>query len=310
MELKNFLLVLIILLLSLTGLGIFIGSGEKRREKLQFFFFFILFGIVWTISTIIFLNSPENSNLTKTLSSILFFIPIAMGLLLILCYYAILRHNFILLSKKSLKFISYVVIVTTAAAAYMLIFSAIVTFLFKIERLSSEIYILNFLMITILLFILPITHEISQSVHSFIIKDEEYLVHLFGRMSKMYAHADADKLAKFVARNLHLTYVGIVIDKKVHGSKNLDFSSAEIKLIKNLRDPEHDVWQELDSGTKIMLENHKIAAVAAMRESKGKTFGQMLIGLPRGKNELEKADREQIAQIVNFIAAMIDSRSK
>lgn len=243
-------------------------------------------------------------------SNYLWLAPTMTALMVVLAYYAILKHQIIVISKKWLKFTSYVVLITTAAATYMLLFYIIVTYLFKLKNLSSEIFILNFIMVAILFLILPILNEFSQFIHSLIKKDEEYLAYLIKRMNKMYTNIDADKLANFVAKNLHFSYIGIVIDGKIHGSKTENFEKSDIALITALAKPEHGAWQKLDEGTKLMLSSHKIAAVAAMRDAKGGVFGQMLVGLPRGKDELDKSDLEQLEQIVNLIAAMIDSRAK
>ena len=240
----------------------------------------------------------------------IWFAPIMISLMLVLGYYAILKCQVIVLSKKWLKFLSYVVIITTAAASYMLIFYLIINVLFKIHNLSTEVYILNFLMVTILFIIMPIVSEVGGFVHTLIKRDDEYLAYLLKKMNKMTTEVDADELAEFIAKQLKFEYVGIVIGKKVHGPKSESFTDAEIKTIIALKNPEHGIWQELDSGAKNILYSHKVEAVAAMRDARGRVFGQMLIGTPRGKNDLSQKDLYELNQIVNLVSAMIDSRAK
>ena len=236
--------------------------------------------------------------------------PIALMLMAIFDYYAVLRYNVIRISSKSLKILSYVIIIATAGVAYMLIFFTIITFLFKIRGLSTEIYILTFIMVTILLLILPIMSEVLHFIRSLILKDQIYLGYILKKLNKMSGHADADELAEFLALNLHFSYIGILIGKKVHGSKLEDFSDFEIKEINKLAEPERGVWQDIDSGTQIILDNHKIKAVAAMFDAKGNVFGQVLVGTPIGKDGFDKRDLIQLETIVNIISALIDSRAK
>ena len=240
---------------------------------------------------------------------LIFLAPITLTLMIILDYYAVLRYQIIKLSSGALKLLSYVIIAANAGVIYMLIFYAIITFLFKIRDLSTEIYILTFIMVTILLLILPIMSELLQFVRSLILKDQIYLGSILKKLNKMSGRTDADELAEFLASNLHFDYIGIVVGNKVHGAKSEKFSKAEIKVINDLKEPERGVWQQIDSGTKLVLDEHKIKAVAAMFNAKGKVFGQILVGAPRGKENFEQRDLAQLEVIVNIISAMIDSRS-
>ncbi|MDO4967455.1 MAG: hypothetical protein Q4E70_01665 [Candidatus Saccharibacteria bacterium] len=236
--------------------------------------------------------------------------PIMLSLMVILDYYAVLRFQILMLSSRALKVLSYVILVTTAGTAYMLIFYAIITFLFKIRGLSTEIYILTFIMVTILLLILPIMSEVLSFIRSLILKDQVYLAYLLKKMNKMSGKVDADALAEFLASNLHFNYVGIVIGKKVHGSKVEEFSEFEISELNALAEPERGVWQKIDAGTQKILDEHKIKAVAAMFDAKGNVFGQILVGEPTGKEGFERRDLAQLELVINLVSAMIDSRAK
>lgn len=235
--------------------------------------------------------------------------PIALALMAIIDYYAVLKYRVIELSSKSLKLLSYVIIIATAGVVYMLIFYAIITFLFKIQGLSTEIYILTFIMVTILLLILPVMSEVLYFIRSLVLKDQFYLGFILKKLNKMSGHTDADEIADFLAGNLHFSYVGIVIGEKVHGPKKEQFTASELEKINQLAEPERGVWQDIDPDTKKILDDHNIKAVAAMFDAKGNVFGQILVGSPSGKAGFEKRDLAQLETIINIVSAMIDSRA-
>lgn len=94
--------------------------------------------------------------------------PIAISTTIIAFYYTILRYRTLNLSSIWLRFFSYVVIITSIAIIYMIIFSLVFAALFRGSTPSTEVIILNFIMILIFIALVPAMNEFSAFVRSLI----------------------------------------------------------------------------------------------------------------------------------------------
>lgn len=94
--------------------------------------------------------------------------PLALSATIIAFYYTILRYRSLNLSSIWLKILSYIVIITSLAIIYMIIFSIIFAALFRGSTPSTEVIILNFIMILIFLALMPAMNELSVFIHSLI----------------------------------------------------------------------------------------------------------------------------------------------
>lgn len=236
--------------------------------------------------------------------------PVLISLMIAFDYYAILKCRVVDLSSKALKFFSNIILIASGAVCYVMIVYIVLKFLFKANNLSDDVYVLNYIMAAVLFFILPILNSLRDSTKSEIEKDDSHQAEILKKLNKMSTNSDADKLASFLASEYNLSYVGIVIGSKVHGPKSEKFTNLEIVQIMSLGKPEHGIWQEITSVAKGNLEKHGIKSVAAMLDARGKVFGQILIGTPTGKDDLDESDIENLESIINLISAMIDSRAK
>lgn len=94
--------------------------------------------------------------------------PLALAVTIISFYYAILRYRSLNLSSIWLKIFSYIVIIASIAIVYMVIFSAVFAGLFRGSTPSTEVIILNFIMIVIFIALMPAMNELSNFIRSLI----------------------------------------------------------------------------------------------------------------------------------------------
>lgn len=81
--------------------------------------------------------------------------PLALAVTILSVYYTILRYKMLNLSSIWLRVFSYVVIIASIAIVYMIIFSVIFAALFRGSMPSTEVIILNFIMILIFIALMP-----------------------------------------------------------------------------------------------------------------------------------------------------------
>lgn len=94
--------------------------------------------------------------------------PLALSVTIISFYYTILRYHSLNLSSIWLKIFSYIVILSSVAIVYMVIFSIIFAALFRGSTPSSEVIILNFIMILVFLILMPAMSKLMASVRALI----------------------------------------------------------------------------------------------------------------------------------------------
>lgn len=115
------------------------------------------------------------------------------------------------------------------------------------------------------------------------------------------------ELAGFLADHLHFDYVGFVLNGRIYGSKSLSVTSAELTQITHLKQTAHGVWQEPNKTVQKTFDELGLKAVAELRNAKGKTFGQLIVGKPLGKTNFEHRDLIQLEMIINLVATIVDS---
>ncbi len=94
--------------------------------------------------------------------------PLALSATIIGFYYTILRYRSLNLASIWLKIFSYIVIIASIAIVYMVIFSIIFAALFRGSTPSTEVIILNFIMIMVFLLLMPAMSEVVSFVRSLI----------------------------------------------------------------------------------------------------------------------------------------------
>ena len=235
--------------------------------------------------------------------------PLMIGATILAFYYAILRYRIIRLSSNWLRLMSYIVLMAAAAVVYMIIFFVIFAALFKGSTPSTEVIILNFIMIAIVLILSPAMSEMNDFVRSLISPQAIDLVYIIKKLSKVTATGiDLRELAAFLADHTHFEYIGLLVDGAVYGSTPREVTKEEIKMVDGLGDPENGVWQVFDETTELW-QKMDLSAVAALRDANGKTFGQVLVGKPVGKkNNFNRRDLVQVETVINLVAVIIDSK--
>lgn len=96
--------------------------------------------------------------------------PLALAVTIISFYYTILRYRSLNLTSIWLKIFSYIVIIASLAIIYMIIFSVIFAALFRGSTPSTEVIILNFIMILIFLSLMPALSTLSNFVQSLLLE--------------------------------------------------------------------------------------------------------------------------------------------
>lgn len=121
------------------------------------------FGISSTLVLIFNLIMPLFNNW-----SLIWIGPLALAVTIIAVYYTILRYHMLNLSSIWLRVFSYVVIVASMAIVYMIIFSVIFAALFRGSAPSTEVIILNFIMIVIVIALVPAINSMMNYIKSLI----------------------------------------------------------------------------------------------------------------------------------------------
>lgn len=223
-------------------------------------------------------------------------------------FYAILKYRIVSVSARWLRVMAYMVIMSAGAAIYMILFYLIFTALFKIPNPSTSILVLNFLMIIIVLLLMPVINEAKASIGSLISVGQVDIAYVIKKLNHLATrNVDLRDLAGFLADHLHFAYIGFVINGRLYGSKSLAMSSQELSSITHLRQTTNGVWQVPNKTVQKTFDELGLYAVAELRNAKGKTFGQLLVGKPLGKATFERRDLLQLEMIINLVATVIDS---
>ncbi len=133
-------------------------SIRKRKGDFIIMVAFALSSLIIGVSEII-LPIFGNWNLT-------WLGPLTLSAMIISYYYSILRYRSLNLSSIWLKIFSYTVLLSSVAIVYMVIFSLIFAALFRGSTPSTEVIILNFIMILIFLLLMPAMNQVYMSIRT------------------------------------------------------------------------------------------------------------------------------------------------
>lgn len=103
--------------------------------------------------------------------------PLALSATIIGFYYTILRYRSLNLSSIWLKIFSYIVIVSSVAIVYMMIFAIIFAALFRGSPPSTEVIILNFIMILVFIALMPAMNEFIKFIRTLIGQSDQHKSH-------------------------------------------------------------------------------------------------------------------------------------
>lgn len=234
--------------------------------------------------------------------------PLFIAIDFVIHYYAIIKYRLLDLASSWLKLLSHIIVMSLAAVIYLSLFFVIFMALFKVPSPSTSVIVLTVIMIAIVLALMPALNEISSYFRSLSsIKDIDlvYFVKKIQQMSKSYINYR--ELAGFLSDHLHFGYVGLVIDKKLYGSKKSRVSAAEIAHISNYRTPIKGIWLALDDATRDELKKCGIEAVAILRNAEGVVVGKIMFGRPIGNVSFKSRDMSSLETALVLVAAAISS---
>lgn len=234
--------------------------------------------------------------------------PLFLSVVIAAYFYAVLRYHMISVASRWLQLATYAVVGLAGVAVYMLLFYTIFTALFKIPNPSTSVLVLNFLMIVIVLLMMPVIREVSAVLRSMIMVGQVDIAYVIKKLNHLATrNVDLRDLAGFLADHLHFTYIGFVINGRLYGSKSLAMSPEELSAISHLKTSGRDIWQQPNKTVQTAFDELGLKAVAELRNAKGKTFGQLVVGKPLGKSSFERRDLIQLEMIINLVATVIDS---
>lgn len=234
--------------------------------------------------------------------------PLFLSVIIMAYFYAILKYHMIAVSSRWLQTATYAVVGLTGVAIYMLLFYTIFTALFKMPNPSTSVLVLNFLMIVIVLLLMPVIREVSAVLRSMIMVGQVDIAYVIKKLNHLATrNVDLRDLAGFLADHLHFAYIGFIINGRLYGSKSLAMSPQELSAISHLKSSGRDIWQQPNKTVQAAFDELGLKAVAELRNAKGKTFGQLVVGKPLGKSSFERRDLIQLEMIINLVATVIDS---
>lgn len=225
-------------------------------------------------------------------------------------YYAILRYRVLDVSNSVLKIWSRVILAIAAIMSYIVLFFFVAKYIFHTVP-DNETLALNLVMIILVVILFPILNDIYTGIKALISTREINMVYVTKKLNRMATqNVKMDDLAEFLADYLHFQTVAFIVKGKIYSSDSVKLKSDQIAAISMLDDSEKSIWQEISGRAKDVLDEYNIKAVASLRNAKGRPFGQILIGKPLGKMELEKRDLAEIETVINIVASMIDSTER
>ena len=234
--------------------------------------------------------------------------PLFIAIDFVIHYYAIIKYRLLDLASSWLKLLSHIIVMSLAAVIYLTLFFIIFMALFKVPSPSTPVIALTVIMIAIVLALMPALNEISSYFRSLSsIKDIDlvYFVKKIEQMSKNYINYH--ELAGFLSDHLHFQYVGLVIDKKLYGSKQARISATEVTHISNYHTPIKGIWLALDDATRDSLKKCGIEAVAILRNAEGVVVGKVMFGRPIGNVSFRNRDITSLETALVLVAAAISS---
>jgi hypothetical protein len=239
--------------------------------------------------------------------------PLATVASTIIFYVAIVNERLFVIRLKFLQLLSRIIIIMSAVMVYMIIFFIVFVALFKIPNPAPEVFVLNFIMATIILLLLPVINELTTFVRSLITDGEADIGYVVKKLNKLAgSNVDLNELAGFLAHYMHFTYIGFIVDNRYYGSYEVDIPDDAMVELSSLPKSSHFTWQNLkDMPSEAILRKSGVQAVAQLVNARGEPFAQILIGSPLGLDKsLEKYDLAQLEVVLNLVAAIIDSEQK
>lgn len=233
--------------------------------------------------------------------------PLAIGLVILGFYFSILKFKMVSLNSNWLKILSSVVIISTAFIVYLLIFHLVFSALFRTPRVSTEVLLLNFVMIAIVLALVPAFTEIRNLTRSLIMTKQIDLAYIVKKLSITdRKKPNLKEVSGFLSEHMHFSYIAFFVKGKMYVADDCKIPAELLTKISKLPAPSRGVWQDISSLSEEALKETEISRVAMLTSASGEALGQMIFGRPASKAALDHKDLVEIAMIVSLMGTIIE----
>lgn len=233
--------------------------------------------------------------------------PLLIGLVMIGFYYAVLRYRMVTLSTGWLKVMSTVVLVSMMVIVYLLIFHVIFSALFKVSNPSFQVILLNFIMVAVVLLLAPAIAEIWAMIKSLIMTKQIDMAYIVKKLSRIdWRRANYKEMAGFLAEHMHFNYVGFLIKGKYYAENDYKIPVDKLAEVPELKHPAKGIWQNVGSLDGEMVEKYGVYGVAMLLDTNGEMVGQMILGKPVGKVNLDRQEQAEVEMIISLIGTMME----
>lgn len=230
--------------------------------------------------------------------------PLATGLNILFFYYEILRYHMIVVTTNWLKILSYIILMMTGACIYITVFYVVFMAIFHQQQPTTAVLVLNFVMITIMLLMIPIISEIGAFMKSLITRQEVDMAYVAKQLNTLaVTNPQMKTVARFMADNMFFSYIGFYIGGKIYDSTEMDYSENDLEKLDKIIISEGEKWYI----TRGALKKKGVVAVGDLINAQGEAYGKVLIGQPMGKDSFDIRDLQQTETMINLVATVIDS---
>lgn len=236
--------------------------------------------------------------------------PLSVGVVIICFYYATLRYKLVMIVGKWLKILSYIVVMSTVALVYLVLFYLLSVLVFRASSPSSMDLLMNFVMIAIVFLSMPMISEMTANIRSLLsvnTVDVGYIVKKLRSVGS--SKVDLDDLASFLADHLHFSYVGFLVNEKLHNSKEVEFSEKDIE-IKTIQTEAYDAAQICEALNQKYVADGEcpdLRVIIDLHNADGAEMGRIIFGVPQKEGEFEKSDMMQLDMIIHMISVALGS---
>ncbi len=237
--------------------------------------------------------------------------PLAVGLIVLGFYFAIVRFKIISLNSIALRILSTTVIIIAAFILYFLIFHLVFAALFKVAHPTPQVILLNFIMIAIVLALMPAYIEIMSLTKSLIMTKKIDLAYIVKKLSANdRKKPNLKEISGFLAEHMHFSYVAFYVNDKLYIADDHKIPTELLTKMAKLPSPDHRAWQDLSKLDQGVLKEAEISRVAVLAGANGEIMGQMIFGHPLYKTNLLHKDLVEMAMIASLIGTMIEDGTR
>lgn len=237
--------------------------------------------------------------------------PTLIGLTMTGFYYAVLRYRMVTINTNWLKVMSSIILVGGVLCIYLLIFHLVFAALFKVASPSFQVVLLNFIMVAVVLVLTPAIIEIWGMIKSLITAKQIDLVYIVKKLSKVNTREpNLRDISGFLAEHMHFSYVGFLINGKYYTGDEYKIPVEELVEIPKLEFPARGIWQAAGSLNKEMTRKYGIYRVGVLVGASGEMVGQVILGRPTTRGEVDKKDWVEIEMVMSLMGTIVENGGK